>query len=98
MFNLLAKTFVKDYTKIDNPKVRLNLISLSSIMGIGMNIILFLSKIFLGLYTKSTAILNDAFNNLSDSVVSIMSLVGSSFSKKPADEEHPFGQDRKSVV
>lgn len=98
MFNFLAKTFVKDYTKIDNPKVRLNLISLSSIMGIGMNIILFLSKIFLGLYTKSTAILNDAFNNLSDSVVSIMSLVGSSFSKKPADEEHPFGHGRVEYI
>lgn len=98
MFNFLAKTFVKDYIKIDNPKVRLNLISLSSIMGIGMNIILFLSKIFLGLYTKSTAILNDAFNNLSDSVVSIMSLVGSSFSKKPADEEHPFGHGRVEYI
>jgi len=98
LFNFLAKTFVKDYTKIDNPKVRLNLISLSSIMGIGMNIILFLSKIFLGLYTKSTAILNDAFNNLSDSVVSIMSLVGSSFSKKPADEEHPFGHGRVEYI
>lgn len=98
MFDILANRFVKDYKNIDDPEVRLNLISLSSIMGIGMNIILFLSKIFLGIYTKSTAILNDAFNNLSDSVVSIMSLLGSSFSKKPADEEHPFGHGRVEYV
>lgn len=98
MFNFLAKRFVKDNRNIENPEVRLNLISLSSIMGIGMNIILFLSKIFLGLYTKSTAILNDAFNNLSDSVVSIMSLVGSSISKKPADENHPFGHGRLEYI
>ncbi|WP_311486315.1 cation diffusion facilitator family transporter [uncultured Anaerococcus sp.] len=98
MFDFLANRFVKDYKNIDDPEVRLNLISLSSIMGIGMNIILFLSKIFLGIYTKSTAILNDAFNNLSDSVVSIMSLLGSSFSKKPADEEHPFGHGRVEYV
>lgn len=98
MFDFLANRFVKDYKNIDNPDVRLNLISLSSIMGIVMNIILFLSKIFLGIFTKSTAILNDAFNNLSDSVVSIMSLVGSSFSKKPADEEHPFGHGRVEYV
>lgn len=98
MFNFLANRFVKDYKNIDDPEVRLNLISLSSIMGICMNIILFLSKIFLGIFTKSTAILNDAFNNLSDSVVSIMSLVGSSFSKKPADEEHPFGHGRVEYV
>lgn len=98
MFEFLTKIFVKDHNNIDNPDVRLNLISLSSIMGIVMNIILFLSKIFLGIFTKSTAILNDAFNNLSDSVVSIMSLVGSSFSKKPADEEHPFGHGRLEYV
>lgn len=98
MFDFLANRFVKDHENIDNPDVRLNLISLSSIMGIVMNIILFLSKIFLGIFTKSTAILNDAFNNLSDSVVSIMSLVGSSFSKKPADEEHPFGHGRVEYV
>ncbi|KGF03217.1 cation diffusion facilitator family transporter [Anaerococcus lactolyticus] len=98
MFNFLAKKFVKDYKNIDNPDVRLNLISLSSIMGIGMNILLFLSKIFLGIYTRSTAILNDAFNNLSDSVVSIMSLFGASFSKKPADEEHPFGHGRVEYI
>lgn len=98
MFDILANRFVKDYKNIDDPEVRLNLISLSSIMGIGMNIILFLSKIFLGIFTKSTAILNDAFNNLSDSVVSIMSLLGSSFSKKPADEEHPFGHGRVEYV
>lgn len=98
MFDILANRFIKDYKNIDDPEVRLNLISLSSIMGIGMNIILFLSKIFLGIFTKSTAILNDAFNNLSDSVVSIMSLLGSSFSKKPADEEHPFGHGRVEYV
>ncbi len=98
MFDFLANRFVKDYKNIDNPDVRLNLISLSSIMGIVMNIILFLSKIFLGIFTRSTAILNDAFNNLSDSVVSIMSLLGSSFSKKPADEEHPFGHGRVEYV
>lgn len=98
MFELLAKSFIKNYKNIDNPNVRLNLISLSSIIGIVMNIILFLSKIFLGLYSKSTAILNDAFNNLSDSIVSIMSLVGSSFSKKPADKEHPFGHGRLEYV
>ncbi|WP_311482611.1 cation diffusion facilitator family transporter [uncultured Anaerococcus sp.] len=98
MFKFLAKKFVKDYKNIDNPVVRLNLISLSSIMGIAMNILLFLSKIFLGIYTRSTAILNDAFNNLSDSVVSIMSFLGSSFSKKPADEEHPFGHGRVEYV
>lgn len=98
MFDFLAKSLVKDYKNIDNPDVRLDLISVSSLIGIIMNIILFISKIILGFVSKSTAILNDAFNNLSDSVVSIMALVGSSFSKKPADKEHPFGHGRIEYV
>lgn len=98
MFDFLAKRLVKDYENIDNPDVRLDLISVSSLIGIIMNIILFISKIILGFVSKSTAILNDAFNNLSDSVVSIMALVGSSFSKKPADKEHPFGHGRIEYV
>lgn len=98
MFDFLAKRLVKDYKNIDNPDVRLDLISVSSLIGIIMNIILFISKIILGFMSKSTAILNDAFNNLSDSVVSIMALVGSSFSKKPADKDHPFGHGRIEYV
>ena len=98
MFDFLAKRLVKDYKNIDNPDVRLDLISVSSLIGIIMNIILFISKIILGFVSKSTAILNDAFNNLSDSVVSIMALVGSSFSKKPADKDHPFGHGRIEYV
>lgn len=98
MFDFLAKRLVKDYKNIDNPDVRLDLISVSSLIGIIMNIILFISKIILGFVSKSTAILNDAFNNLSDSVVSIMALIGSSFSKKPADKDHPFGHGRIEYV
>ncbi|WP_297689661.1 cation diffusion facilitator family transporter [uncultured Anaerococcus sp.] len=98
MFDFLAKRLVKDYENIDNPDVRLDLISVSSLIGIIMNIILFISKLILGFVSKSTAILNDAFNNLSDSVVSIMALVGSSFSKKPADKDHPFGHGRIEYV
>ncbi|MCW6700692.1 cation diffusion facilitator family transporter [Anaerococcus sp. NML200537] len=98
MFDFLAKRLVKDYKNTDNPDVRLDLISVSSLIGIIMNIILFISKIILGFVSKSTAILNDAFNNLSDSVVSIMALVGSSFSKKPADKDHPFGHGRIEYV
>lgn len=98
MFDFLAKRLVKDYKNIDNPDVRLDLISVSSLIGIIMNIILFISKLILGFVSKSTAILNDAFNNLSDSVVSIMALVGSSFSKKPADKDHPFGHGRIEYV
>lgn len=98
MFDFFLKRFVKDHENISNPDVRLNIIGLSSLMGIVMNVLLFLSKLIIGLYINSTAILNDAFNNLSDSLVSIMAYIGSKFSKKPADDEHPFGHGRVEYV
>lgn len=98
MFDFFLKRFVKDHENISNPDVRLNIIGLSSLMGIVMNVLLFLSKLIIGLYINSTAILNDAFNNLSDSLVSIMAYIGSKFSKKPADAEHPFGHGRVEYV
>lgn len=98
MFKFLARNFVDDYKNTRDPNVRLSLISLSSAMGIMMNVILFISKIVLGVLMNSTAILNDAFNNLSDSVVSVMALIGSKFAKKPADKNHPFGHGRLEYV
>ena len=98
MFNYLVGIFIKNKNNLSPKDIRLSKISLSSIIGIIVNIVLFVIKITLGLLAASTAIINDAFNNLSDSVVSIMALLGSNISKKPADYEHPFGHGRVEYV
>ena len=98
MFDSLARIFVKDYKNYQNPKVRLKLISLSSIIGIVINLILVLGKLIVGYSTNSTAIINDGFNNLADSLVSFMAFVGSKISQKPADEEHPHGHGRSEGI
>ena len=78
--------------------MRLKLISLSSIIGIVINLILVVFKLVVGYTTNSSAIVNDGFNNLSDTVVSIMALVGSKVSQKPADKEHPYGHGRSESL
>ena len=83
---------------MDDFSYRLSLISLSSSIGIAINVLLFIMKVSLGFVIHSQAIINDAFNNLSDSVVSLMALFGSNISKKPADKEHPFGHGRSEYV
>ena len=98
MFNFLARKFIKKTQSEDEFTHRLSLISLSSIVGIIINILLFAMKVALGFVVNSQAIINDAFNNLSDSVVSLMALLGSNISKKPADKEHPFGHGRSEYV
>lgn len=98
MFEFLSRKFIKKSTNMDDFAYRLSLISLSSSIGIVINVLLFIMKVSLGFVIHSQAIINDAFNNLSDSVVSLMALFGSNISKKPADKEHPFGHGRSEYV
>ena len=98
MFESLSRKFIKKTINVGDFAYRLSLISLSSSMGIAINVLLFIMKVSLGFVIHSQAIINDAFNNLSDSVVSLMALFGSNISKKPADKEHPFGHGRSEYV
>ena len=94
LFNLLASKFVDNYKNEDDPKTRLALISLSSIISIVINILLSAGKLIVGLISNSAAIINDGFNNLSDTIVAIMAFVGAKISRKPADKDHPHGYGR----
>lgn len=98
MFNFFASKFIKDYKNYENPNTRLKLISLSSTIAIVINIILVIFKLIVGYGSNSAAIVNDGFNNLSDTVVSLMALFGSRLSQKPADKEHPFGHGRSESL
>ncbi len=66
-----------------------------SIIG---NIFLFGLKYWAGLVTGSLALLADAWHTLSDSISSVIVLVGGKISNKPADEEHPFGHGRAEHI
>ncbi len=98
MFNFFASKFIKDYKNTEDPHTRLKLISLSSTIAIIINIILVIFKLSVGYTLNSSAIVNDGFNNLSDTVVSLMALFGSKLSQKPADKEHPFGHGRSESI
>lgn len=98
MFELLAKRHVDDYQNYQDKDVRLRLISLSGIVGIVINFLLFGIKLTVGIISKSNAVLNDAFNNISDAITSLISMVGAKASTKPADEDHPLGHGRSEYV
>lgn len=67
---------------------------LCSIVGIGLNVLLFAGKYLAGIVSGSIAITADAFNNLSDAGSSFITLVGFKFSGMKADAGHPFGHGR----
>lgn len=98
MTDLIVKTFIKDYKKTNDPKVRMKYGILSGCVGIGVNVILCLLKFFVGTLTGSIAITADAVNNLSDAGSSAVTVFGFKMAGKPADKDHPFGHGRIEYI
>ncbi len=94
MITVLSRLFIKDRTQLENQSVRRAYGMLCSIVGISLNILLFVGKYTAGIISGSIAITADAFNNLSDAGSSLITLVGFKFSGMKADAGHPFGHGR----
>lgn len=94
MTKLLLRLFIRDYEAADQPRVRSAIGSLSGIVGIACNLLLFLGKLLTGTLTGSVSITADAMNNLSDASSAIVTLLGFRLAARPADEDHPYGHAR----
>lgn len=77
---------------------RENLIQLEGWVSVIVNTALFVLKLWAGIMSGSIAIIADAWHTLSDSVSSIIIILGARFSMKKADDEHPFGHGRAENV
>lgn len=66
MVTLLAKHFIPHYKDTKSPEVRHSYGMLCGIVGILLNILLFIGKFIAGTLSHSIAITADALNNLSD--------------------------------
>ena len=65
-----------------------------SAIGIAANVLLAAFKAAVGLMAGAIAIVMDAVNNLSDALSSVITIVGTKLSERPADHKHPFGHGR----
>ncbi|MBP5646255.1 MAG: cation transporter [Bacteroidaceae bacterium] len=66
----------------------------TSWIGIAANVMLAGFKAAVGMLASSVAIVMDAVNNLSDALSSVITIVGTKLSQRPADRKHPFGFGR----
>lgn len=98
MIDFLAKRFIPNYIDITDPVVRRRYGVLCSLVGIGLNVLLFLGKLLAGVLSGSIAITADAFNNLSDAGSSVVTLLGFRLAALEPDREHPFGHGRLEYV
>lgn len=96
--DFLTKLFIKNYKDVNDQKVRRQFGNLSSIAGIAVNMLLFITKFIVGTLSESVSVVGDAFNNLSDAGSSVISFLSFRMSNKPADQEHPFGHARIEYI
>ncbi len=66
----------------------------TSVIGIVANVLLAAFKAVTGIIAGSVAVVMDAVNNLSDALSSVITIIGTKLSQRPADREHPFGFGR----
>ena len=69
-----------------------------SILGIVGNVFLFIIKIFIGLFSKSQAMIADALNSAGDVFASIMTWIGNKISSVPNDESHNYGHGKAEYI
>ncbi len=98
MIDFLSKLFVKNYNSPENPRVRKDYGTFSSIVGICANFLLAIIKVVAGILSSSTAIIADALNNLSDAGSAVVTFISFKISSKPADRGHPFGHARMEYI
>ncbi len=98
MTKLLIRMFVKNRDDVKDPAVRTIYAALSSFTGIVLNLLLFIGKLLIGIFSNSVATVADAFNNLTDAGSSVITLIGFRLSSKPVDPEHPHGHGRFEYI
>lgn len=68
------------------------------LVGIGINMLLFIAKVIMGLAVNSISVLADAFNNLTDCASALAVLIGFRLCARPADSRHPNGHGRVEYI
>lgn len=79
---------------MDEMKQREKKITETGIIGVIANLILASLKAIIGLLSGAVSIILDAINNLTDSISSIVTIIGIKLSKKAPTKKHPFGFGR----
>ncbi len=76
------------------PAERAAAASRSTWVSVGVNVVLTITQIVVGVMAKSQGLIADGIHSLSDLVADFVVLFASHHAKKDADEDHPYGHQR----
>ncbi|MCD8018890.1 MAG: cation diffusion facilitator family transporter [Clostridiales bacterium] len=83
--NILYKLFRQD------PDSREDVIFMTSLLGILINIVLAAAKIIIGTLAASITIVSEGINNATDSLTAVLTIVGTKLAAKKPTKKYPFG-------
>jgi cation diffusion facilitator family transporter len=68
--------------------------SRSTWVSVGVNLVLTVTQVVVGIFAKSQGLVADGVHSLSDLVADFVVLFANHYSKKDADQDHPYGHQR----
>lgn len=90
----LVRRFAPGYDEPTNQLARSRVGLLEGWISIVVNIVLAALKAVLAVLSGSVSLMADAVHTFADSGTSVIVIIGFRLSRKPADEEHPYGHGR----
>jgi len=96
--NFLLQRILDSSSSTDSHENRTRLGMLAGWTSAFLSTLLAIAKGWLGLVSGSVSMIADATNNLTDVGSSLVIALGFQWSRKPRDEEHPFGHGRIEAV
>lgn len=78
--------------------VKNNSVTFASLVAVGGNAVLAVSKILAGIFGSSLAVLGDGMDSSGDILISLMTVVAARVALQPPDIDHPYGHARADTV
>ena len=69
-----------------------------AVISVVSNLAIAISKLIIGILSKSTSVVADGIHSITDSISSVIALIGIKAAKKPPDREHPYGHYKFEVL
>lgn len=77
---------------------RFKSVKIASVLGIMVNLFLFIIKTIIGIITGSQAMIADAFNSGGDILTSLITFIGNKIASKPKDDDHDLGHGKAEYI
>ncbi|MHC4884121.1 MAG: cation diffusion facilitator family transporter [Planctomycetota bacterium] len=82
----------------ERPDPRKRIIRRATLIGMGLNLMLAVAKLIVGVLAHSQAVVADGFHSLSDLTTDLGLLIGLHYWSKPRDQDHPYGHGRIELL